>query len=138
MGDAYVLQLREQLAEQVAAQLDFVFLEVEVFAQAAAEAVAPAGAEHQAVVGGALAVGDLAAVFAEGLALAQTDLFPSGFRQRLGGHQQALHRQLVLTQRWQAGGVALHGGHCPLAANARQWRTHFAGLPVDGRGVLVD
>jgi hypothetical protein len=68
MGDPHVLELREQLAEQVAAQLDFAVGQVEVVAQLAGKLVAAAGAEHQAVVGRALAVGDLAAAFAEGLA----------------------------------------------------------------------
>jgi hypothetical protein len=51
MGDAHVLELREQLAEQVAAQLDFAAGQVEVVAQLAGELVAAAGAEDQAVVG---------------------------------------------------------------------------------------
>jgi hypothetical protein len=71
-----VLELREQLAEQVATQLDFAVGQVEVVAQLAGKLVAAAGAEHQAVVGRALAVGDLAAAFAEGLPLAQADFIP--------------------------------------------------------------
>ncbi|MNP21360.1 hypothetical protein D3C76_1139730 [compost metagenome] len=92
MGDAHILELGEQLAEKVAAQADFGLGEGEVFPQPAAEAVATAGAEHQAVVGGALAIGDLAAVLAEGLTPVQADLLPGRFGQRFGGHQQALHR----------------------------------------------
>jgi hypothetical protein len=42
MGDLHVLELREQLAEQVAAQLDFAAGQVEVMAQLAGKLVAAA------------------------------------------------------------------------------------------------
>ncbi|MCY1411280.1 hypothetical protein D9M71_266620 [compost metagenome] len=138
MSDAYLFELREQFAEQVAAQFDFVFVEVEVLAQTPTEAVATASTEDQAVVGGALAIRDLAAAFTEGLALAQANLLPGGLWQRLGGHQQALYWQLVFAQWRQAGGVTLHCRYHPLAANLCQRGTHLARLPVDGRGVFVD
>lgn len=138
MSDAYLFELREQFAEQVAAQFDFVFVEVEVLAQTPTEAIATASTEDQTVVGSALAVGDLAAAFTEGLALAQANLLPGGLWQRLGGHQQALYWQLVFAQWRQAGGVTLHGRYHPLAANLCQRGTHLARLPVDGRGIFVD
>src|SRR5690606_6217643 len=68
MADPGVTQLREQLAEQVAAQADFLGIQVKVLPQLAGEAVTTTGAKHQAVVGAALAVGDLTTEFAEGLA----------------------------------------------------------------------
>lgn len=92
VGDAYLLELREQLAEQVAAQVALVLTEVEVVAQLAAKAITATGAKHQTVVGAALAVGNLAAVLAEGLATLQADVGPDFLGQRFGGHQQALHR----------------------------------------------
>ena len=51
---------------------------------------APA-AEHQPVVGGALAVDDQVAVVGEGLAPGQARRVPEGRRQRPGGHDQRVH-----------------------------------------------
>ena len=96
MGDAHLLELREEFAKQVAAQVALVLTEVEIGAQAAAKAVTAAGAEYQTVVGAALAIGHLAAVLAEGLTALQADIGPNFLGQWLGGHQQALYRQLMV------------------------------------------
>ncbi|MNQ81651.1 hypothetical protein D3C85_966820 [compost metagenome] len=137
VGDAHVLELWEQFAEQVATQVDFVVGEVEIFTQATGKAVSTTGTEDQAVVGAALAVGHLATVFAEGLALVQADLRPDVFRQWLGGHDQALHRHLVTTERRQGDGVTFHGGDNPACLDLRVCGLQPAGLPVGHRAVLV-
>ncbi|MNJ37237.1 hypothetical protein D3C77_320480 [compost metagenome] len=137
MGDGDVLELREQLAEQVAAQFDLAVGEVEVFPQAPGKAVAATGAEHQAIVGAALAIGDLAAVFAEGLAAVQANLLPDLLRQRFGGHNQALYRHLVMAQRRQADRVAFNGRHQPLTLDPCLRGAHFTCTPVEHRAVLV-
>ncbi len=100
-----MLELREQLAEQVAAQFDFVLLEVEVFAQAATEAVTTACAEYQTVVGSALAIGDLAAALAEGLALAPGRSAP---------------RSIPAAVRWLSANSVPVTGACPAAAGWRR------------------
>ncbi|MNO83697.1 hypothetical protein D3C76_750180 [compost metagenome] len=130
--------MREQFAEQVAAQLDFAAGEVEVLAQASAESVPPARAKHQAVVSAALAVSHLAAVLAESLATVEADLIPDLFGQRLGGHQQALYRQLITAQRRQVDRVALDRRYQPLAFDPRLQGTYFASAPLGDGAVLIE
>lgn len=99
MGDPYVLELREQLAEQIAPQFDLATGQVEVMAQPASKLVPAPSAKNQPIVGRALAVGDLTAAFTEGLTVTETDLVPRSGRQRFGGDDQALYRQLIAPQR---------------------------------------
>ncbi|MCY1510831.1 hypothetical protein D9M68_452200 [compost metagenome] len=136
VGDAHIAQLREELAQQVAAQVEFVLGEAEVLAQPAAEAVAAPRAEGQAVVGGALCISHLAAALAEGLAVFQADLRPLRVGERFGSDQQALHRQLVLAQRRQAGGVAFDGRHHPVRPEFALGGAYQPRLPVAGGALL--
>ena len=138
MGDLHVLELREQFAEQIAAQLDFAAGQVEVMAQLAGKLVTAAGAEDQAVVRRALAVSDLAAAFAERLAVAQADLVPGRGGQRLGGDDQALHRQLITPQRRQGDRITFDRRHHPAAAHRGLGRAQAARLPMGDRAVFVD
>ncbi len=85
VGDLHIFQLREQFAEQIAAQLDFIAGQVEVMAQLAGELIPATGAEDQTIVGTALAVGDLAAEFTEGLAAIEADFVPGRSGQRFRG-----------------------------------------------------
>ncbi|MNG12000.1 hypothetical protein D3C84_955780 [compost metagenome] len=117
MGDLHIAQLWEEFAEQIPAQFDFAVRQVEVMAQPAGKLVAATGAEDQPVVCRALAVGDLAAAFAEGLAATQADFIPGRRAQRFSGDDQALHRQLIASQRRQRDRVAFHRRHDPMAAH---------------------
>ncbi len=138
MGNPYGLELWEEFAKQVATQLHFAVGQIEVMAQLPGELVPAPRTEHQAVVGGALAVGDLAAALTERLALAEADLIPSAVRQRLGGDDQTLHRQLVTAQRWQGVGIALHSRHHPGGAYAGLVSAQAAGLPMGDGAVFIE
>ncbi|MNS46882.1 hypothetical protein D3C72_793950 [compost metagenome] len=92
VGDLHIFQLREQFAEQITAQLDFITSQIKVMAQLASELVTATGAEDQPIVGAALAISDLTAEFAERLTPAEANFVPSRGRQWLGGDNQALHR----------------------------------------------
>ncbi|MCY1514665.1 hypothetical protein D9M68_492140 [compost metagenome] len=67
----------------------------------------------------------------------QADLRPLCLAQRFGGDQQALHRQLVLAERRQAGGIALDGRHHPVGLELALGGGDQARLPSGG-GTLLE